>query len=150
MIFTTEQSNILAQAGVILEDAALYKRSSLTRPAAAKSLFLNKLADSQIEIFAVAFLNAQNQLIEYIEMFTGTLDQAQVYPREIAKKALEIHAGAIIIAHNHPSGNPRPSLADIQITEKIKTALALFDIRVIDHIVVGHGTTESFAELGHL
>lgn len=101
------------------------------------------------EVFAVMFLNSQNQLIEFKEMFFGTIDSCSVYPAEIAKEALKLNAASIIITHNHPSGYATPSQADKNMTDKIVRALKLFDIRVLDHIVVGLDST-SFADIGLL
>ena len=107
-----------------------------------------KLQQKEREVFAVIFLNSQHQMIEYDEMFKGTINAASVYPREIAKKALQVNAAAIIIAHNHPSGIPTPSEADKRITAAIKKSIALFDINLLDHVIVGGGDTFSFAEKG--
>ncbi len=96
------------------------------------------------------FLDTQHRIIRYESLFRGTLDSASVYPREVAKRALELHAGAVILAHNHPSGVAEPSDADRRITERLKDALALFDVRVLDHFVVGDGEVVSFAERGWL
>jgi DNA repair protein RadC len=100
-------------------------------------------------VFAVLLLDTQHRLIEYKEVFYGTIDAASVYPREIVKLVLEYNSAAVIIAHNHPSGISDPSQADKVITRKLIDALALVDVRVLDHIVVGE-TTLSFAEMGLL
>jgi DNA repair protein RadC len=89
-------------------------------------------------------------LIEYVEMFRGTLDGASVHPREVVKEALRLNAAAVIFAHPHPSGNPEPSQADRAITRQLKDALALVEVRTLDHIVVGGNDTVSFAERGLL
>ena len=91
------------------------------------------------EVFAVLFLDAQNRLLALEEMFRGTLTQTSVYPREVVKRALELHAAAVILAHNHPSGAAEPSRADEYLTQTLKSALALVDVRVLDHLVVGQG-----------
>ncbi|HAS8160916.1 TPA: DNA repair protein RadC, partial [Vibrio vulnificus] len=101
------------------------------------------------EVFAVMFLDNQHRLIAFEELFFGTIDSASVYPREVLKAALKINAAALIFAHNHPSGDATPSQADKQITQRLKEALALVDIRVLDHIVVGDSAI-SFAERGLL
>lgn len=101
------------------------------------------------EVFAVMFLNSRNQLIEYEEVFRGTLTQTSVYPREIVKLALKHNANAVILAHNHPSGSPDASSADELLTRKLKEALNLVDVRVLDHfIVTAHAQPLSFAERG--
>jgi DNA repair protein RadC len=102
------------------------------------------------EVFAVLFLDGQHRLIRLETMFQGTLTQTSVYPREIVKAALAHNAGAVILAHNHPSGLAEPSRADEFLTTTLKSALALVDVRVLDHLVVGRGQVVSFAERGLL
>ena len=102
------------------------------------------------EVFAVLFLDSQHRLLGLEKMFIGTLGQTSVYPREVVKRALARNAGAVILAHNHPSGVAEPSRADEVLTQTLKTALALVDVRVIDHLVVGQGQVVSFAERGLL
>jgi DNA repair protein RadC len=102
------------------------------------------------EVFAVLFLDAQSRLIALEEMFRGTLTQTSVYPREVVKRALDLHAGAVILAHNHPSGAAEPSRADEVLTQTLRSALGLVDVRVLDHLVVGRGAVVSFAERGLL
>jgi DNA repair protein RadC len=98
----------------------------------------------------VVFLDSQHQVIEYREMFFGTLSQTSVYPREIVKAALALNAGAVILAHNHPSGVPEPSRADEMLTQSLKATLATVDVRVLDHFVIGGAKVVSFAERGLL
>ncbi|OED40542.1 hypothetical protein ACH42_16170 [Endozoicomonas sp. (ex Bugula neritina AB1)] len=100
------------------------------------------------EQFACLFLDTRHRIIALETLFQGTIDSAAVYPREIVKRALQLNASAVILCHNHPSGNPNPSQADIRITERIKSALQLVDINVLDHMIVGHGETLSMAEHG--
>ncbi len=102
------------------------------------------------EVFAVLFLDGQHRLIALEQMFHGTLAQTSVYPREIVKRALQLNAGAVILAHNHPSGLAEPSHADESLTRAIRSALQLVDVRVLDHLVVGQGSVVSFAERGLL
>lgn len=102
------------------------------------------------EVFAVLFIDAQGRLVRMEEMFRGSLTQASVYPREIVKRALELHAAGVILAHNHPSGSPQPSRSDQALTQTLKAALALVDVRVLDHLVVGDTDVVSFAERGLL
>ena len=102
------------------------------------------------EVFAVVFLNTQSRLIRLEEMFRGSLTQTSVYPREIVRRALELHAASVILAHNHPSGAAEPSRADEFLTQTVVAALRLVDIRVLDHLVVGRGDVMSFAERGLL
>ena len=100
------------------------------------------------EVFSVLFLDAQHRLLACEPMFRGTLTQTSVYPREVVKRALERGAAAVILAHNHPSGTAEPSRADELLTQTLKSALALVDVRVLDHLVVGRGQVASFAERG--
>ena len=102
------------------------------------------------EVFAVLFLDAQHRLIRFDEMFRGTLAQTSVYPREVVRRALALNAGAVVLAHNHPSGVAEPSRADEFLTQSLKSALALVDVRVLDHLVVARGQVVSFAERGLL
>lgn len=110
-----------------------------------------RLAPLPHEVFMILLLNAQHRLLEAAELFRGTLTQTSVYPREVVKLALRHNAAAVILAHNHPSGVAEPSIADEQLTQALKQALALVDVRVLDHFVVGgHGNPVSFAERGLL
>ena len=128
----------------------LQQRAVLTSPQQVKDLLSLKLAHLGHELFFVLFLNAQHQLLEFNEMFRGTLTQASVYPREVVKRALELQASAVIFAHNHPSGVAEPSSADEYLTQTLKAALQLIDVRVLDHLVVGRSGAVSFAERGLL
>ena len=100
------------------------------------------------EVFGVGFLDAQNRLLAFEQMFRGTLTQTSVYPREVVKRALELRAAAVILAHNHPSGTAEPSRADEYLTQTLKSALQIVDVRVLDHLVVGRGQVVSMAERG--
>jgi DNA repair protein RadC len=102
------------------------------------------------EVFAVLFLDGQHRMLTMEEMFHGTLTQTSVYPREVVRRALALNAGAVILAHNHPSGVAEPSRADEFLTSTLKSALALVDVRVLDHLVVGRGVVVSMAERGML
>ena len=126
----------------------MQRGASFTSPVAVKEYLSAKLAGFEHEVFAVLFLDTQHRLIEYVEMFHGTIDSASVYPRELVKEALRLNAAAVIISHNHPSGNPEPSAADRALTQRLKEALALVDVRVLDHVVVAGSSTASFAERG--
>ena len=128
----------------------LAERAVLTSPQQVKDFLRLKLAHLGHEVFAVLFLNAQHQLVELEEMFRGTLTQTSVYPREVVKRALELQASAVILAHNHPSGVAEPSRADEYLTQTLKAALQLVDVRVLDHLVVGRAGVVSFAERGLL
>ena len=109
-----------------------------------------RMQDLEREVFACLFLDSRNRVIRYEELFFGTIDSAHVHPREVVKRALELNAAAVILAHNHPSGETRPSRADHEITQQLQQTLALVDIRVLDHIIVGRGKTTSFANDGLL
>ena len=119
-------------------------------PQAVKDYVQLHLGGLQHEVFAALFLDTQHRLIKLDTMFTGTLTQTSVYPREVVKLALARNAAAVILAHNHPSGVAEPSRADEFLTARLKSALALIDVRVLDHLVVGHGSVASFAERGLL
>jgi DNA repair protein RadC len=119
-------------------------------PKAVKDYLQLQLGNLPHEVFAVLFLDAQHRLIKLDKMFTGTLGQTSVYPREVVKLALARNAGAVILAHNHPSGVAEPSRADEFLTQSLKNALALVDVRVLDHLVIGQGQVVSFAERGLL
>jgi DNA repair protein RadC len=139
---------VLEMASEII--ASKYKRGeTLITAEAAKKFLQSKLGHYEREVFAVLLLDNQHRLIEYQELFFGTIDSASVYPREVVKAALHHNAAAVMFAHNHPSGDPRPSMADQNITDKLTEALKMIDIRVLDHIVVGKECV-SFAELGLL
>ncbi len=123
---------------------------SLSSPAAVRNYLKLTLARRPHEVFVAVFVTAQNRVIAVEEMFQGTLTQTSVYPREVVKKALAHNASAVIFAHNHPSGEPTPSQADRLLTKALAEALALVDIRVLDHFIVAPGATVSFAEQGIL
>jgi DNA repair protein RadC len=128
----------------------LKQRAVLTSPRQVKDFLSLQLAHLGHELFAVLFLNAQHQLLDFEKMFRGTLTQASVNPREVVKRALELQASAVILAHNHPSGVAEPSRADEYLTQALKAALQLIDVRVLDHLVVGRSGAVSFAERGLL
>jgi DNA repair protein RadC len=121
----------------------------LSAPNRTREFLRLKLGALEHEVFAVLFLDKRHRLIEYVELFRGTIDGASVHPREVVKEALARNAAALIFCHCHPSGQSSPSPADEHITMRLKSALDLVDIRVIDHIIVGE-TMTSFAEIGIL
>lgn len=122
---------------------ALHQADAFTSPELAQSYLMARLAQHQREVFACLFLDQRHRLIQYEELFHGTINQANVYPREVVKRALAHNAAAIILAHNHPSGVAEPSRADIELTHRLQEALHLIDVRVLDHIVVGTGQATS-------
>jgi DNA repair protein RadC len=119
-------------------------------PALVKDYLKVHLAPLEYEVFMVVFVDAQHRLIACEQLFRGTLTQTSVYPREVVKRALVLNAGAVVLAHNHPSGSVEPSRADELLTQTLKSALQLVDVRVLDHIVVAGDATTSFAERGLL
>jgi DNA repair protein RadC len=123
---------------------------ALTSPRVTREYLMAALAGRSYEVFCCLFLDNRNRVIRLDEVFRGTIDGASVFPREIVKLALANNAAAVIFAHNHPSGNPEPSQADEMITARLRDALALVDIRTLDHIVVAADKTVSFAERGLL
>ncbi|KVR89655.1 JAB domain-containing protein [Burkholderia vietnamiensis] len=154
MVRDAQGRYLLATAEQILEAARqsierkMQRGTSFTSPAAVKEYLRAKLAGYEHEVFAVLFMDTQHRLIEYAEMFRGTIDGASVYPRELVKEALRLNAAAVIVSHNHPSGNPEPSGADRALTQRLKEALGLVDVRVLDHIIVAGTDTTSFTERG--
>ena len=119
-------------------------------PGAVKDYVQLQLGQRPHEVFAVLFLDSQHRLIALEELFRGTLSQTSVYPREVALRALHHHAAAVVLTHNHPSGHVQPSRADEVLTQTLKTALGLLDVRVLDHVIVGPGQALSMAEQGAL
>ena len=124
--------------------------SALSSPQAVREFLQIKLGALEHEVFAALLLDSQHRLIEYTELFRGTLAQTSVYPREVVKIGLVRNAAAMIFAHNHPSGVAEPSRADELLTQALKQALALVDVRVLDHFVVAGAATVAFAERGLL
>jgi len=124
--------------------------TEMTNPGAVRDYLVAHLAETAHEVFACLFLDNRHRLIAYRRLFLGTIDGCSVHPREVVKRALHHNAAAVILAHNHPSGVPEPSKADIALTKRLKDALALVDIRVPDHIIVGGAEAVSFAERGLL
>jgi len=129
----------LRQPGVVMAD-----------PDAVKQYIRLHIGGEKIEVFCVMYLDAQNRVIAFDRLFIGTLTQTSVYPREIVRAALTHSASAVILAHNHPSGTTQPSDADVALTRTLKAALALVDVRVLDHVIVGGDKALSMAEKGLL
>lgn len=145
-----------AVTGVVMELARrnllarLSPRTVLTDPASTRRFFQAWLRDRRQEVFAALFLDTRHRVIACEALFQGTIDGTNVYPREVVLRCLGHGAAAVIFAHNHPSGVAEPSDADRRLTRRLRDALALVDIRVVDHLVVGDGETASFAERGLL
>ena len=124
--------------------------NALTSPGVVKDFLRLKLGERPHEVFAVVFLDTQNRVLAIEELFRGTLSQTSVYPREVVKEALARNAAAVVLVHNHPSGSAEPSRADEFLTTTLRQALALVDVRVLDHLIVTRTGVTSFAELGLL
>jgi DNA repair protein RadC len=119
----------------------------LSSPSKTREFLRLRLGVLDHEVFSALFLTSRHRLIEYVELFRGTIDGASVHPREIVKEALSRNAAAVVIAHGHPSGDPSPSRADELVTQRLKEALSLVEIRLLDHLIVGN-TVVSMAEMG--
>jgi DNA repair protein RadC len=128
--------------------AELVARPVFDAPAKVRDFVALQIGGLGYEVFAVLFLDNQHRLIKLETMFRGTVSQTAVYPREVARRALELNAAAVILSHNHPSGSAEPSRADEHLTQQLKSALALIDVRVLDHLIVAGGGVLSFAERG--
>lgn len=134
--YTLDEAGILGQAEAILRKR-LERLGEINEPAAASNFLRMRIGALDHEEFHVVFLDSRHRIIAIEAMFRGTVDGAEVHPREVVRAALRHNAAAVILAHNHPSGDPTPSAADRAVTTRLKQALALVDVRVIDHIVVG-------------
>jgi DNA repair protein RadC len=145
---TYSENDILASAANILEEK-FTQTPTFSSAADTKSFLQFKMAALEHETFCIMHLNSQHHLIEFEELFRGTINAAAVYPREVVKSVLAHNASAVILVHNHPSGIPEPSESDKTLTRSLKAALALIDVPVLDHVVVGKDCV-SFAERGLL
>jgi DNA repair protein RadC len=145
-----------AQLRAVLELSRRYlatqvsDQDCLTSPEATRDYLRLRLYGLPHEVFACLFLDNRNRVIRYEELFQGTIDGASVHPREVVRRVIEVNAAAVIFAHNHPSGVAEPSQADLRITQRLKEALALIDVRVLDHLIIGEGAGTSLAERGLL
>ena len=148
MLDTQHEDWIIARAMEIIESRVFCRSDALTGPDLVKAFLRAKLNGERREVFAAIFLNSSHRVLAYEALFWGTIDQSAVYPRVVVTKALEHNAAALILAHNHPSGITEPSAADKLLTTQLKTALALVDVRVLDHLIVGAGPPYSMAEHG--
>ena len=140
----------IKHALTILEGRLRKPGVGFTSPSSARDFLTLKLAELEHELFVCLWLDAQNRLIEYSELFRGTLTQTSIYPREVVKEAMRLNAAAVIFSHNHPSGLAEPSRADEALTKTLKQVLELIEVKVMDHIVIGGTSTVSFAERGLL
>jgi len=148
-IVSTEDAAI-KHALSILEGRLRKPGVQFTSSSSARDYLTLKLAELEHELFVCLWLDAQNRLIEYSELFRGTLTQTSIYPREVVKEAMRLNAAAVIFSHNHPSGLAEPSPADEALTKTLKQVLELIEVKVLDHIVIGGTSTVSFAERGLL
>ncbi|QUM78824.1 DNA repair protein RadC (plasmid) [Moritella sp. 24] len=146
-MFSLKEISVITEANSILDKKARYT-NSICIPSLAFSLCRTKLAYLESEAFAVAYLDCKNRLISFDVVFTGTVNSANVYSRDVVKLALKYNAVNVIFSHNHPSGEPTPSAADKAVTKRLTEALTLFNISVLDHIIVGVEGCTSFAERG--
>lgn len=128
--------------------ANLERGDALTDPASAGRYFAQRLRGRPQEVFAALFLDTRHRALAFEELFQGTVDGAEVHPREVVRRALAHNAAAVIVGHNHPSGNPEPSAADRAVTARLKQSLALVDVRLLDHFVIGDGPPASLAARG--
>ena len=128
--------------------AGLQRGEAMTDPAAAGRYFAQRLRARPHEVFAALFLDSRHRALAFEELFTGTIDGAEVHPREVVRRALAHNAAAVIVGHNHPSGSSEPSAADRAVTARLKQSLALVDVRLLDHFVVGDGAPASMAARG--
>jgi len=145
-----DDESIITKALEILASRMRIAGEALNSPATVRNFLKLKMAELEHEVFGAIFLNAQHQVVEYNELFRGTLTQTSVYPREVVKRALALNCAAVIFAHNHPSGATEPSQSDRLLTDALKQALSLVDVRVLDHFIVAGTNTLSFAERGLL
>ncbi len=143
-----QQDKIIARALRILEERAKYNEQTLGTPTDVKNYLRLKLGEVEHEVFCCVWLDSQHKVIDFEEMFRGTINQTSVYPREIIKAALRHNAAAVIFAHNHPSSILEPSSADIQLTSTLKKTLDMIDVRTLDHFIVASTGILSFAEKG--
>jgi len=149
--YTSIQEDPLIRQAIRLLEKRIFKRGAkLTDPTSVQEYLRLKLASEALEVFAVLFLDTTHRVLAFERMFHGTIDGASVYPRAVLKRAIEHNCAAVIFAHNHPSGQTKPSYADREITNRLKSVLEMVDIRVLDHFIVGKGQPYSFAQAGLL
>jgi DNA repair protein RadC len=150
-MYTVQEKTAIHYALNLIHSKAKNSGEFFTKPADCGDYCQLAIGTEEREVFLVLFLNGQNELIEAEKMFYGTINAASVYPREVAKRALELNAAAVVYAHNHPSGLLEPSTADRLITERLKNALGLFDIKSLDHVIVSNNPGfYSFAQMGEI
>jgi len=142
------QLNGIAELARRYHKSRVLGQNALLSPEMTREFLQSQLTEEEREIFMVIYLDNQNRVLKHSRLFSGTLGHVEVHPREIVREAIKINAGAVILAHNHPSGSSEPSKADKQITERVIKCCQFMDIRVLDHLVIGRGEYVSFAERG--
>lgn len=143
------ENEVLDWAQGILE--ARFTRSNyLTNPELVREYLQARLATEEREVFGIILLDTQHGVLSFEALFYGTIDGAHVYPREVIKTVLKANAAAVVLAHNHPSGNPEPSATDVAMTKRLGSALQAIEVRLLDHLVIGGAESVSFAERGLL
>ena len=148
--FVPAPDAVLIRAAAAAVIRALNRGPSFASPAAARRLLPSLLGTLRHEVFCVAHLDKRHRLIHFEELFRGTIDGASVHPREIVRSVIEHNSAGVVLVHNHPSGSAESSQADELITTRVKEALALIDVRVLDHFIIGDGQCFSFCEAGLL
>ena len=146
--YAEASDDLVVEVARAVADQRTKRGSAFTEARVATEFFSDKLAGLEREVFAAAFLDTRHRLIEYVELFQGTIDGAEVHPREVAREALRLNAASVLVAHNHPSGEVEASAADRAVTARLKQALALLDIRLLDHVIVGGRQSLSMAAKG--
>ncbi|WP_413728297.1 JAB domain-containing protein [Sodalis sp. RH19] len=144
------EDRIIQHAIALLERRIFQAGPTLSRPSAVGDFLRLKLAGEPNEVFAAIFLNSAHEVLAYEPLFHGSITEAAIYPRVVVQHAMMHNAAALIMAHQHPSGNTEPSAADRAITQQLKVALAIIDVRVLDHLIIGKGMPYSFDEAGLL
>lgn len=149
-LLTARENRVIYRAMRILEARFKNPNPKISSPADGRDYLRMRFAGLLREEFHALWLTTQNQLIDADCLFVGTLTQTSVFPREVVRRAIDINAGAVVFAHNHPSGTSAPSRADIELTAHLKNALGLIDVRVVDHFIVTERATTSLAESGYV
>ncbi|OYV74879.1 MAG: DNA repair protein RadC [Chromatiales bacterium 21-64-14] len=145
----TREDRLIKRAMRVLEQRMNYG-PVMQSPNVVREYLALRFSSQEREVFTCLFLDTRHRVLSCEDLFFGTIDGASVHPREIVKRALETNCAAVVIAHNHPSGNPEPSEADKALTRRLQDALGLIDIRILDHLVIGGAATVSFSERGLL
>lgn len=143
-----QENRVIEKALQILDQRIFTRGPELTSPSLVADYLKLQLAQQDHEVFGVVFLDAKHRVLQFEVLFHGSIDGASVYPRQVVKRALAHNAAAVILTHNHPSGRPQPSQADRTLTARLKETLALVEVRVLDHLIVGEGRPLSLAEYG--